>query len=234
VLRIHISRVISTLVVTFALFGAALGGVFGAALGATSVAAAAERAGSQRPALQERASGTWTGEYGTLEFRDDGTATFSIHNCGITVTKPGFGAVGSGCDPTVYTGKLSVDDHAYGITEADGGTVHINAYVDDDGALHVGMGAVGAVGADRIGTVELWLHDTLKVGKGTCTWAPFVTGKKLTAKCGYRTADGRTVLEFRAPDEFDRKKVETRGLVLVPKAGLLVDASLVPVVYTRA
>ena len=89
-LRIHISRVISTLLMAFALFGTALGASFGAA----SMAAAVEPTGSQRPALQDRASGTWTGEYGTLEFRDDG-------------------------------------------------------------ALHVGMGSVGAVGADRAGTVEL-------------------------------------------------------------------------------
>jgi len=134
----------------------------------------------------------------------------------------------------VYSGTLSVDDHAYGITEADGGIVHVNAYVDGNGALHVGMGAVGAVGADRTGTVELWLHDTLKIGKGTCTWAPFVTGKKLTAKCAYHTGGGRTVLVFTAPDEFHRKQTELRGLVLVPDVDLLVDASMVPLVYTRA
>jgi hypothetical protein len=202
--------------------------------GRAIAAVAGSQPGSQHDALREAATGTWTGEFGTLEFRTDGTATFTIHNCGITPTKPGFGTVTAGCDPTVYSGTLSVDAHAYGITETDGGTVHINAYVDGDGALHVGMGAVGAVGADRTGTVELWLHDTLKIGKGTCTWAPFASGKKLTAKCAYRTGGGRTVLVFTAPDEFHPKRTELRGLVLEPDVNLLVDPSLVPVVYTRA
>jgi len=196
--------------------------------------AVAADAGSQRGILRERAAGTWTGEFGTLEFHTDGTATFTIRNCGVSETKPGFGDVDAACDPTVYTGKLSVENHGYGITEADGGTVHLGAYVDDDDALHVGVGAVGAVSANRTGTVELWLHDTLKIGKGTCTWAPFVTGKQLTAKCAYRTGGGRTVLVFRAPDEFDKGKTALHGLVLVPDARLLVDPGLVPLVYTRA
>jgi len=196
--------------------------------------AVAADAGSQRAILREVATGTWTGEFGLLEFHTDGTATFTIHNCGVSETKPGFDTVTADCDPTVYSGKLSVDDHEYGIAQADGGIIHINAYVDDGDALHVGIGTVGAVGADRTGTVELWLHDTLKIGKGTCTWAPFVTGKKLTAKCAYRTGGGRTVLVFRAPDEFEQGKTAARGLVLVPDAHLLVDPGLVPLVYTRA
>jgi hypothetical protein len=197
-------------------------------------AAGAAAAGSQRAALQERATGTWTSEFGTLEFHDEGSATFTIHNCGVSVTTPGFGEVGSDCDATVYSGKLSVDDHGYGITQADGGTVNLDAYVDDDGALHVGVGTLGAVGPDRTGTIEVWPHDKLKIGTGTCTWAPFISGKKITAKCGYRTGGGRTVLVYREPDTFHRGKTRLAGLVLVPKAGLLVDPGLVPLVYTRA
>ncbi|MFN8027175.1 MAG: hypothetical protein U0W40_12695 [Acidimicrobiia bacterium] len=218
-----------------AVFAVSLGAGSGARAGATAGAATGSPAsGSQAAALQERATGTWTSEYGTLEFRDDGTATFAIRNCGVTRTKPGFGTVGNGCDPTVYTGQLSVRDHAYAITEADGGIVDLQAYVDDDQALHVGVGTIGSVRADRTGTVELWPHDTLKIGKRTCTWAPFVSGKKITAKCGYRTADGRTVLVYRAPDTFEQGKTRLEGLVLVPGARLLVDPGLVPLVYARA
>jgi hypothetical protein len=206
----------------------------GRAVAADAGSPRASQRGSQHDVLRERATGAWSGDYGTLEFRADGTATFTIHNCGVSETTPGFGEVDAACDSTAYSGKVSVEDHGYGITDSEGGTVHFGAYVDDDGALHVGVGTVGAVAANRTGTVELWLHDTLKIGTGTCTWAPFVTGKKLTAKCAYRTGGGRTVLVFRAPDEFAKGKTELRGLVLVPDARLLVDPGLVPLVYTRS
>jgi hypothetical protein len=196
--------------------------------------AGAAPTGSQRAELRTAATGTWTSEFGILEFHDGGTATFTIHNCGVSETRPGFGEVDANCEADVYTGKLTVTAHGFDITQSDGATIGIDAYVDDDGALHVGVGTVGVVGADRTGTVRLFAFDRLKVGDGTCTYVPNGSGRTTTADCAWRTGGGRTVLVYRAPDRFHEGRTERRGLVLVPDSGLLVDPGLVPLVYTRA
>jgi hypothetical protein len=204
------------------------------AVGGASVAGASTPTGSQREALRAAASGSYTSPYGTLQFGTAGPAHFSIRNCGVSETRPGFGEVSAECDATDYSGKLHVVAHGYDITQADRSTISIDAYIDDDGALHVGSGTIGTVTADRTGTVTMFAGDRLKIGTDTCTYVPGIKGRTVTAPCSYRTAKGRTVLVFQKPDTFHPKKNETRGLVLVPDARLLVDPGLVPLVYTRS
>ena len=50
--------------------------------GTTRTTTATTGSGSQHDALAAAAHGSYTGKYGTLDFREDGTATFHILNCG--------------------------------------------------------------------------------------------------------------------------------------------------------
>lgn len=232
-----------------------------AALGVGSAAAAIEvpshartqtattvAAGSQHDALTAAAHGSYTGRYGTLRFRDDGTATFDILNCGFTDRGPGRVKIDTSCrgdGPSGFehaTGPVTVGDHSYEVRDPSRTNVFgdaipaaaFDAYVDDGGMLHVFYGDVGYLGSTRRGTVHYPASNIdLEVGKGSCMDRDTLHGTTVTARCKFVQRDGRTLLLYRGKDPFPPGKVTTLGLVYLPKTGLLVQAPLVHYVFKK-
>jgi hypothetical protein len=55
----------------------------------------------------------------------------------------------------------------------------------------------------------------------------------VTGPCKFVQRDGREVLLYRGRDPFHPKKTTQKGLVYLPKSGLLVGLGLEPNVFTR-
>jgi hypothetical protein len=192
--------------------------------------------GSQRAALMRAANGAYTSALGTLEFHVDGTATFNLLACGYEEHGPGHAVTPvTSCDSanTFASGPTTTQDHSFEVRDASG-TFGFDAYLDDDGALHVGTGDVGYLGRTRRGTAHLASDDIdLTVGNGTCKEEnPFET-QPVTGPCKFVQRDGREVLLYRGRDPFHPKKTTQKGLVYLPKTGLLVGVGLEANVFTR-
>jgi len=223
----------STRVLVGALAGMLLVGSASSASSAPDTPRAPAPKGSQRAALVAAAHGVYRSDLGTLEFRSDGTASFSIVNCGFETRGLAQVKLVTDCAQTSNTrisldGKLTVKDHGYGIqVDATGTTQILDAYIGDTGDLHVGLGDVGYLGRTRRGTVKLPLHDDeLTVGNGTCSVRDPFHRQPVVGPCRFLTRDGRQVLRYRGRDPFDSRKTTALGLVYLPKTGLVVAAEL--------
>lgn len=183
--------------------------------------------GGQIAALTSAAKGTWTGEYGTLTFNADGTATFSIKNCGssevLTQGRP-FGVLND-CAPDVYVGKLGVRPHEYAITDDTGAATVLQAYVDADGNLHVGSGTLDELDASGKGAINIYAAGTLIVGD-TCTYKDPSSAGSTTAKCSFSTKEGQRVLTYELPGTQPGDEPRTRELVHLPDLGLIVEPAI--------
>jgi len=196
-------------------------------------------AGSQHDVLAAAARGRYQGKYGTLEFRDDGTATFTVRNCAFTDQGPGRVRVDDrDCYRERARGLVTVGDHSYEIEDATHNKTVWDAYVDDKGILHVQHGLVGYLGPTRTGTVRFPTSNIeLDVGNGVCTERDTLNGTTVTKPCKFvRQGDGE-VLIFRGIDLFKSRQQPTitrLGLVYLPKTGLLVEASNTPYSYRKS
>jgi hypothetical protein len=72
------------------------------------------------------------------------------------------------------------------------------------------------------------------VGNATCREANPFDKKPVTGPCKFVSRDGREVLLSRGRDPFHRKNTTQKGLVYLPKTGLLVDVELESGVFTHA
>jgi hypothetical protein len=186
---------------------------------------------SQRDELREAATGTWSGEFGTLEFGADRTATFAVRLCGYSPVRPGFVETFTDCDPDVVTGRLLVRRNGYALEQPDESAYEYAAYVDGD-TLYLGAGIVAPLDADRRGTVEIGPGEKLKVGDGRCKHIASFGDEVIDRPCRFERRKGRTVLIYVAPNPFSGGKVERNGLVYLPDLGLLVSPELIERPYT--
>ena len=152
--------------------------------------------GAATPALKDAASGTWTGKFGTITFNSDGTAKFTIKNCG-TESPSGapFGAVDT-CTPDTYTGKLRVGSNEYTLEDASGVGTSFQAYVDKDKKLHVGIGTVSDFGPGQKGTVQIFAGASMTVDGTKCSRQPFGGKGSTSVPCSWKKEQGKDVLEF--------------------------------------
>ena len=188
---------------------------------------------SPRDELREAAIGRWSGEFGTLEFGTDRTATFAVKLCGYSPLRPGFVETFTDCEPEVVTGRLRVQRDGYALEQADQSADEYAAYVDGD-TLYLGAGIVAPLDADRRGTVQIGPGETLRVGDGRCRYRSSFDDEVIDRPCRFERRKGRTVLIYVAPNPFDGGKVERNGLVYLPDLGLLVSPELVERPYTRS
>ena len=188
----------------------------------------------QHAALLSAAKGSWAGEYGTLTFNADGTATFSIKNCGASsVLAQGrpFGVLND-CAPMDYTGKLEVRAHEYAITAETGTATVLQAYVDADGKLHVGSGTIDELDASGKGAINIYAGGTLIVGD-TCTYKDPSSAGSSSSKCGFSSKEGQRVLMYELASAQPGGSPRTRELVDLPDLGLIVEPAIYVGKFTR-
>ena len=183
-------------------------------------------------ALQGAAHGTWHGRFGTLQFHRDGTARFSIRECGYLPLTPGYVHVLTDCAPDTATGRVAAVPTGYQLTEADGHVASLTAYVDTSGALHVGYAAVGQLAPDRTGTIDYAPGIQLNVGPTGCVYAA-QGAAPVNIPCSFTRLGSRTILEFPVPDASVPGGTMVTGLVYIARTRLLVGPELVDQVYTR-
>jgi hypothetical protein len=148
------------------------------------------------PALQDAATGTWKGDFGTLVFNSDGTAKFSLKSCGgSSSSKAPFG-VDHDCAPSDYTGTLKVGADQYTLGQPNGGGTIFQAFVDKAGKLHVGVGSISPFPAGKKGTVDVFASAPITVDGGSCTTTKFGSKTAEKVACTWKKRDGQDVLEF--------------------------------------
>jgi hypothetical protein len=205
-------------------------GVVGAVSAAVLVATIGSAPGP-RQQLREAASGTWSGESGTLEFRDEGSLAFTgITSCYTPVT-PGIVEIHQDCDPEVIEGSYDVRATGFLVTEPDGRRRLLIAYVDGD-VLHLAEGPAVRLDREREGTIEIGPSERLRVGDGRCRYTS-TSADPVEARCRFVERAGRTILLYRGPDPFAGGAPGTNGLVYLPESRLLVAPELVDRTYTR-
>lgn len=177
--------------------------------------------------LTAAAKGTWSGEYGTLTFNTDGTAKFSIKNCGVSEVfgngRP-FGVL-SNCDPTDMTGKLEVREHEYAVRDDTGAATILQAYVDGDGNLHVGSGTLDELDPSGKGAINIYARGTLIVGD-TCTYKDPSSAGTSTATCSFSTKEGQRVLSWEIAPSHAGDSPDHGELVHLPDLGLIVEPAI--------
>ncbi len=183
-------------------------------------------AGTPTQALKDAATGTWTGKFGTLEFRPDGSASFSIRNCGTSSpsTKP-FGVIDD-CRPDDYSGKVEVAFNQYILRGPGGAGDVFEAYLDKAGKLHTGIGTVSAFGPGQKGNVKLFGSGTLVVDGERCTLQP-LSGKATATACSWKKQEGRDLLEY--TDSFGNLEL----LVILQDEGLAVSPDIYLAAFDR-
>lgn len=185
-----------------------------------------------REALSDAASGTWSGDLGTITFGTGAAATFSVRACGFKRIRPGFARVFTDCEPDTLTGKVRVEEDRYALVEADGTEIDYDAYVGADG-LHVGFGVVAQLGPDRQGTVDIEPNEQLEIGDGRCRYSAPNLKHAVSARCSFVRRRGRTVLLYKAPDPLHNGKIAVTGLVYLTGSRLIVSPELVELPFTR-
>jgi hypothetical protein len=230
------------LVTLAAVFAAACGGGGGGGGGAgpgtqSSQGGAPRATGtagkSQKADLMAAATGTWTGMFGTLTFNPSGPAKFELKNCGTTPGQDPL-QVASDCAPTVTTGTIQAEDHDYLLSQPDGSGTTLQAYVDGDKKLHVGVGTVGELGADRKGSVRLQFPFVTLIVGDTCQVQDSSSGITQATKCRFETRRGLQVLVFDAPDPFNKGQTQEQILVYFPDLGLVVAPEVYASVFSRS
>ena len=187
---------------------------------------------SPRGALQAAAHGTWRGRFGTLQFHADGTARFSIRECGYLPLSPGYVRVFADCAPDTATGRVVAVPTGYQLTEPDGHVASLTGYVDAHGALHVGYATVGQLAPDGTGTIDYAPGIQLTVGATGCVYAA-QGSPAAPIPCAFTRVRDRRILEFPAPDASVPGGIRVTGLVYMPRSRLLVSPELADRVYTR-
>jgi len=199
--------------------------------GARAFAGPAGGGGAPRAGLQRAATGTWSGPFGTLTFRADGSASFAVRSCGFAPVRLGFVRPFTDCEPEEIDGHLRVDDGGYVLVEADGTETDYAAYLDGAG-LHLGFGVVDRLDRDREGLVELAPGERLEVGRRSCTYRAPVLSEPVHTACAFVRSHGRTLLRFRKADPTDDTKTVVDALVYLPASRLLVSPELVERTFT--
>lgn len=186
-----------------------------------------------REALQDAATGSWSGSLGTITFAADGTATFAVRACGFKRLRPGFAKVFTDCEPDTLAGKVRVEEDRYALVETDGTEIDYDSYAGTDG-LHVGFGIVAQLDASRQGTVDIEPNEQLQIGDGRCRYTAPDLKKPISAPCSFVRRSGRTVLLYKAPDPLHEGKVAVTGLVYLARSRLVVSPELVERPFKRA
>jgi hypothetical protein len=185
-----------------------------------------------REALQDAATGSWSGDLGTIAFATDGTATFAVRACGFKRLRPGFAKVFTDCEPDTLRGKVRVEEDRYALVEADGTEIDYDSYVGADG-LHAGFGVVAQLDRHRHGTVDIVPNEQLEIGDGHCRYTAPNLKHPISAPCSFVRRSGRTVLLYKAPDPLHEGKVAVTGLVYLARSRLVVSAELVERPFKR-
>ncbi len=184
--------------------------------------------------LTAAATGTWAGEYGTLTFNADGTARFSIKNCGtseILAKGRPFGVLND-CDPMEYTGKLEVREHEYAIRDDTGAATILQVYVDADKNLHVGSGTLDELDASAKGAINIYARGTLIVGD-PCTYKDPSSAGTSAAKCSFSSKEGQRVLTYEIPSSQPGGSPRGGELVHLPGLGLIVEPAIYLAKFTK-
>ena len=177
--------------------------------------------------LTAAAKGTWSGEFGTLTFNADGTAKFSLKNCGVSEVFGGgrpFGVL-SDCDPTEMTGKLEVREHEYAVRDDTGAATILQAYVDGDGNLHVGSGTLDELDPSGKGAINIYARGTLIVGE-TCMYKDPSSAGTSAANCRFSTKEGQRVLSYEIAASRAGDSPDHGELVHLPALGLIVEPAI--------
>jgi hypothetical protein len=175
--------------------------------------------GPPTPALQDAATGTWSGDFGTATFNSDGSASFKLSGCGETSSSLTPFGIDSDCGGQDYSGKLEVGHYEYTLRDSNGVGSVFAAYVDKSGKLHLGLGTVSEFGTDRKGTVSLFASGDMTVDGDMCSKESFSSSTPEAVTCHWTTVDGHDVLEYEGT--FD-----TEHLVYLPDEGLVVSADV--------
>jgi hypothetical protein len=179
-------------------------------------------------ALKEAATGTWTGKFGTLTFRPDGTATFVIKNCGTVSPSDAPFGVEDTCKPDTYTGTIDVTAYRYTFKDGASRGTTFQAYVDSGKRLHLGVGTVSAFGPGQKGTVDLFASGSMQVDGSKCTKRSLSNSKDSKAvPCSWSKEQGQNVLEFE--DSFGGKD----KLVVLEQEGLAVSPNIFVASFER-
>jgi len=207
-----------------------------AAAAAAGVAGVALPAGAAPPspqaALQAAARGTWHSRFGTLQFHRDGTARFSIRECGYLPIAPGYVHVLTDCAADTATGRVVAVPTGYQLTEPDGHVASLTGYVDPTGSLHVGYAPVGQLTPTRTGTIDYAPGIQLVVNPTGCEYDA-QGSTPVAIPCSFTRAGSRTILEFPVPDAAVPGGTMVTGLVFIAPSRLLVGAELADQGYRR-
>jgi len=214
---------------SLAVAAAAAAGVAGAALPAR---AAPPSPPSPQAALQAAAGGTWHSRFGTLQFHRDGTARFSIRECGYLPVVPGYVHVLTDCAADTATGRVVAVPTGYQLTEPDGHVASLTGYVDPTGSLHVGYAPVGQLTPTRTGTIDYAPGIQLVVNPTGCEYDA-QGSTPVAIPCSFTRAGSRTILEFPVPDAAVPGGTMVTGLVFIARSRLLVGPELADQAYTR-
>ncbi|HEX7522179.1 MAG TPA: hypothetical protein VF441_09025 [Acidimicrobiia bacterium] len=225
--RIH--PVIGMPLVAFAAVAMLLGACGG---GSGSKGTNGTTAARQKQLLRDAAHGTWTGPFGTLEFKTDGTATFTLKECNDDGETPDPALVDTNCAPKTYTGPVSVDDQQYMISAPGGGYDEFDAWVGRDGKLHVGRGTVAFLGPNRAGTAALQFGK-FKIDGSQCDQLGDQVARPVV--CHFAQKGGQVVFTYTAIFSLDEtgKTTSTGELVYLADDGLLVLPQLVSYTFTK-
>jgi hypothetical protein len=187
--------------------------------------------------LRDAAHGTWKGPSGTLQFKSDGTASFTIKNCSFFSRdgQPEVVTRLTNCKPSTSDGPLKIDQGTYTIGVNDSMSAAFGAYVDSSGKLHVAFGKVTFIGQSRSGAVVLRSGDTLTIEGNHCTLkSEYDNVAPINVDCEF-VKKGRRVAFIWTPKDPDRpnETLEKEAYVYYADSGLLVSPELVPTVYTK-
>ncbi len=179
--------------------------------------------GPPTPALQDAATGTWSGDFGTMAFKADGTATFELSGCGSSTASSAPFGIDHDCGGQQYSGTVEVGHYEYTLRDSGGVGSVFAAYVDKAGKLHAGLGTVSEFGPGKKGTVTLFASGDLTVDGDKCSKESFSSNTPEPVTCHWSTVNGLDVLEYEGT--FD-----TEQLILLPDESLIVS----PDVYVAA
>ena len=202
----------------------------------TSAAPSGVDGKSQATELQAAAVGTWTGDSGTLKFRGDGTAEFSLRLCGTSDLSTAKFHIDCGNTVDTVAGTVKIRDHSIELDQPDGGGTTFDAYLDKAARLHVGAGTIGELTAERKGDINISTTTLVLHVRSTCTVADTVADNPVSqpTPCQFSTRDGEPVLIATLPDPFDKTKTKEYVLVYDAEVGLVVDPTIFAATFTHS
>ncbi|MDX9722056.1 MAG: hypothetical protein RBU37_15020 [Myxococcota bacterium] len=184
--------------------------------------------------LEAAAKGEYSGPYGSVSFREDGSVLFAYKNCMYESTELGFAKMSpdSGCTEESYEGSLELNPGQIGIRQADASSYLFGAYLDEESKLHMGIGEVFDIGQKKQGALTISPLRTLHLEEKGCRLEDAMKDGEMTeVPCAFVERNGRTVFEFEREDFFDKSKMVKDAYVFLPKLGLLVSPNLVELAF---